>query len=126
MIPTYDFKTHSRTSTVREVQPAKIVIVEGILLLAVPEIRELLDMKIFVEAEDDIRILRRLERDLLERGRDFQSVKDQYMKTVKPMHNLFVHPSRSFADVIIPSVGDTKESEKIILSRLHAFLSESL
>lgn len=116
--PSYDFKTHSRTSEQTLVQPTKIIIVEGILLLSVPAIRDLFDLKIFVEAEDDIRILRRIERDIKERGRDLASIKEQYLTTVKPMHVQFVKPSKIYADVIIPSFGDTTPALQLIISRL--------
>ncbi|ADI38015.1 uridine kinase [Waddlia chondrophila] len=101
VIPSYDFTTHTRVDQVKIVDPASLIIVEGILLLAVPEIRELFDLKIFIDTDDDIRILRRLERDLLERGRNFDSVKNQYLSTVKPMHHQFVEPSKNQADVVI-------------------------
>ncbi|WP_226987366.1 uridine kinase [Parachlamydia acanthamoebae] len=116
--PHYDFKTHSRTQDTTLVFPTKIVIIEGILLLSIPNIRELLDLKIYVEAEDDIRILRRLERDIKERGRDFTSIKEQYLKTVKPMHSKFVEPIKIYADVIIPSHGDNSQALQMIISRL--------
>ena len=116
--PTYDFKTHSRTAIEEEIVPAKIILVEGILLFAVPEVRELLDIKIFIDVKDDIRLLRRIERDLVERGRSLEDIKIQYVSTVKPMHQLFVSPSKLYADVIIPAIGDTTEAEKIITSRL--------
>lgn len=102
-VPIYNFCTHSREKTTLTVNPAEIVIVEGILLFAVPEVRELCDLKIFVETDDDIRLLRRIERDLSERARDFKSVRDQYMTTVKPMHDTYVEPSKRFADIIIPT-----------------------
>lgn len=116
--PTYDFKTHSRTCEQTLVQPTKIVVVEGILLLSVPAIRDLFDLKIYVDAEDDIRILRRIERDIKDRGRDLASIKEQYLNTVKPMHMQFVKPSKIYADVIIPSIGDTSQALQLIVSRL--------
>lgn len=116
--PTYDFKTHSRTSVQQEILPTKIILVEGILLFAVPEVRELLDIKIFIDVKDDIRLLRRIERDMQERNRTLDEIKNQYLRTVKPMHILYVAPSKTYADVIIPAIGDTTEAEKIITSRL--------
>ncbi len=116
--PTYDFKTHSRASKEEKIIPSKIILVEGILLFAVSEVRDLLDIKIFIDVKDDIRLLRRIERDLVERGRTLDEIKNQYMATVKPMHQLFVSPSKIHADVIIPAIGDTTEAEKIITSRL--------
>jgi uridine kinase len=102
-IPVYNFHTHSREPEAQTLDPAEIIILEGILIFAIPEVRELCDLKIFVETDDDIRLLRRIERDLHERSRDFKSVRDQYMTTVKPMHDTFVEPSKRFADVIIPT-----------------------
>jgi len=116
--PTYDFSTHTRTQIQQEVFPAKIIIIEGVLLFAVAEVRDLCDIKLYIDVEDDIRFIRRLERDIRERGRTVEEVKNQYLVTVKPMHSLFVAPSKIFADVIIPGVGDTTEAEKIIASRL--------
>jgi uridine kinase len=124
--PTYDFKTHCRTDENTPVHAKKIIIVEGILLLSVPEIRELLDLKIYVEAEDDIRILRRLERDINERGRDLASVKEQYLTTVRPMHIQFVKPSKVHADIIIPSFGDNSQALQLIISSLKDALDISL
>ena len=103
--PLYSFHTHSREEGTRVIEPANIVLVEGILLLASPEVRDLFDLKIYVDTEDDIRILRRLERDIKERSRDVQGVKEQYEKTVKPMHTLFVEPSKRYADIVI--LGET-------------------
>lgn len=116
--PIYDFKTHSRTAIEQEVQPAKIIVVEGVLLFAVQEVRDLFDIKLFIDVKDDVRLLRRIERDIQERGRTLEEIKQQYLTTVKPMHALFVAPSKMHADVIIPAIGDTTEAEKIITSRL--------
>lgn len=116
--PVYDFKTHTRTTIQQQIDPARVILVEGVLLLAIPEIRELCDIKLYIDVEDDIRLLRRIERDMTERGRSFDDVKFQYLATVKPMHTLFVAPSKAFADLIVPSLGDTSTAEKIISSRL--------
>ncbi len=101
ILPEYDFTTHTRVNQTKIVDPAAIILVEGILLYAVSEVRELFDLKIFIDTDDDIRILRRLERDIQERGRDFNSVKNQYLTTVKPMHSKFVEPTKVQADVVI-------------------------
>lgn len=101
LIPQYDFTTHTRTDQMEILDSAPIILVEGILLFAVPEVRELFDLKIFIDTDDDIRLMRRLERDLQERGRDFDSVKKQYLATVKPMHQKYVEPTKSQADVVI-------------------------
>ncbi|TXD37829.1 uridine kinase [Lujinxingia vulgaris] len=103
--PVYSFAESVRTSEVVEVEPAPIVIVEGILVLADARVRDLLEVKIFVDADDDIRFIRRLERDVAERGRTLESVISQYQRTVRPMHYSFVEPSKRYADVIIPRGG---------------------
>lgn len=117
-IPVYNFCSHAREDQTERVNPASIVIVEGILLFAVPEIRELFDMKIFIDTDDDIRLLRRIERDIHERGRTFSNIRDQYLSTVKPMHDTFVEPSKRFADVIIPSERRNETGIKMIASKL--------
>ncbi len=117
-VPAYNFCTHSREPLTHTVDPAEIIILEGILLFAVPEIRELCDLKIFVETDDDIRLLRRIERDLNERARDFKSVRDQYVTTVKPMHDAFVEPSKRFADLIIPTGQRNENGIALIVSGL--------
>jgi uridine kinase len=116
--PIYNFKTHTREAMTEEVEPRRILIVDGILILTVPEIRELLDIKIYVDNADDIRLLRRIERDILERGRDFNGIKEQYMSTVKPMHDRFVEPSKWHADVIIPSTTENDVGIDLIISQL--------
>lgn len=120
--PIYDFTTHSRKEGTVKIEPAKIVIVEGILLFAVPEIREMFDMKIFVDTDADEMILRRIERDMNERGRSFESVKEQYLTTVKPMFLEFCEPSKRYADVIIPRGGENKVAIDMVLSNLKGYL----
>lgn len=117
--PTYSFHVHARQQKTTHIDPAPIIIVEGILLLAVPEVRDLFDIKIYVDTEDDIRILRRVERDMKERSRDFASVKEQYLKTVKPMHDAFVEPSKKHADVIFPGDGNNEVAISLILAKLN-------
>lgn len=116
--PIYNFSEHNRTKETELLEPKKIIIVEGILILAVEKIRKLLDMKIFVDTDDDIRLLRRMERDISERGRSFESIKNQYIETVKPMHLEFVEPSKRYADVIIPRGKDNHVGIKMVSSRL--------
>ena len=116
--PIYDFKQHNRVNDTLHIEPASIIIVEGILILAIEKIRSLFDAKIFVDTDDDERLLRRMERDLNERGRDFDSVKNQYINTVKPMHLEFVEPSKRYADVIIPRGKENKVGIKMLSSRL--------
>lgn len=104
-LPIYDFKTHTRLPATTRVEPKPIVIVEGILIFAEPRLLEQMDIKVFVDTPDDIRFIRRLGRDIAERGRTIDSVIEQYMATVRPMHMQFVEPSKRFADVIIPEGG---------------------
>jgi uridine kinase len=100
--PIYDFTVYNRMADTVRVEPKHAVIVEGILVLYEPDLRELMDLKIYVDTDPDLRILRRLERDLKERGRSFDSVHDQYLDTVRPMHLQFVEPSKRYADIVIP------------------------
>jgi uridine kinase len=104
-IPIYDFTTHSRTDRTKLVQPQPIILVEGILIFAEPGLRKLFDVRIFVDADADIRFIRRLRRDVAERGRTVETVMHQYLTTVRPMHLEFVEPSKRYADVIIPEGG---------------------
>lgn len=101
--PVYDYSAHNRSDRVIMVEPKRVILLEGILVLADPALRELLDIKIFVEADADERILRRVIRDVKERGRDIEGVVEQYLTTVKPMHYLYVEPTRSMADIVINS-----------------------
>lgn len=100
--PVYSFKTHNRTGETITIKPQKVMLVEGILVLANPEIRKMFDIKLFVHTDSDERLIRRLKRDINERGRDFQEVLDRYQTTLKPMHQQFIEPTKEFADIIIP------------------------
>ncbi len=100
--PVYDFETHTRTPETYTLVPGAAVVVEGILLLADPDLRERFDVRVYIDTEPDIRLIRRLQRDIVERGRTVESVIDQYQKTVRPMHYQFVEPSKRYADIIIP------------------------
>ncbi len=104
--PVYDFQTHSRLEIVRRVEPRPVVILDGILIFAEPELREMMSLKIFVDAPDDIRFIRRLQRDRVERGRSVESVIEQYLKHVRPMHMQLVEPCRDLADIVIPNGTD--------------------
>ena len=117
-MPTYNFETHLRAENKIPKKPTKIIIVEGILLFENPKIRELLDIKIFVDTDPDIRILRRIERDIKERARNLESIIDQYRATVRPMHIEFVEPSKRFADVIIPEGGFNKIGIDMIIAKI--------
>jgi uridine kinase len=116
--PIYDFRSHTRRTETRRVAPTPVVVVEGILTLAQPAVREQLDIKIFVDTDPDIRVFRRVRRDLEERGRTFASVREQYYRTVRPMHNQFVEPSKKWADLIIPEGGDNTVALEILVARL--------
>jgi uridine kinase len=117
-IPIYDFAQHLRSVHTRRVDPKPVVIVEGILVLAEPEIRKRIDIKLFVDTPSDIRFLRRLRRDIESRGRTVESVIDQYLATVRPMHEEFVEPSKRFADLIIPEGGENRVALDAIISRV--------
>lgn len=104
--PVYDFQTHSRLEIARRVEPRPVVILDGILILAEPELREMMSLKIFVDAPDDIRFIRRLQRDRVERGRSVESVTEQYLKHVRPMHRQLVEPCRDLADIVVPNGTD--------------------
>ncbi|TDT72295.1 uridine kinase [Hypnocyclicus thermotrophus] len=122
--PIYDFTNHARKEEYEVVEPAKVIIVEGILVLAVPEIRKLFDTKIFVDTDADEMLLRRIERDINERGRTFDSVKKQYLSTVKPMFLEFCDPSKRYADVIIPRGGQNKVAINMVIAKLKRFLKK--
>jgi uridine kinase len=119
-VPVYDFSTHTRTRKVSRVEATGVVIVDGILVLAEERLRELLDIKVFVDTDPDIRFIRRLERDLRERGRSLESVVEQYLGSVRPMHLAFVERSRAYADVIIPEGGQNRVAIDLLVSRLRA------
>lgn len=123
-IPHYDFKTHTRTGETTRVEPQLILIVEGILIFAEPELRKLFDLKIYVDTDADIRFIRRLRRDIEERGRTTQSVINQYLETVRPMHLEFVEPSKRYASVIIPEGGYNRVALDLIVARIEAMLQE--
>lgn len=116
--PIYNFHTYEREKETKQIQPAQLIIVEGILLFSVKEVRDLFDIKIFVDTDDDIRVLRRIERDIKERSRDLESVKSQYLTTVKPMHDAFVAPSKQYADVIVPEGGHNQIALDLIIAKL--------
>jgi len=122
-VPLYDFATDSRKVETIRVQPHKVLIVEGILILAEPELRKRIDIKLFVDTPADIRFVRRLERDVVERGRSVESVIKQYLNTVRPMHEEFVEPSKRYADLIIPEGGENQVALDAILSRVEHLLA---
>ncbi len=119
-MPIYDFATHTRTDEVRVVQPQRVILVEGILIFIESRLRDLFDVRIFVETDDDVRFIRRLQRDITERGRTVESVVNQWMKTVRPMHLEFVEPSKRYAHVIIPEGGLNRVAMDMVIARLQA------
>lgn len=123
-MPVYDFRSHTRTDDTVRVEPARILIVDGILILSEPELRNRMDIRIFVDTDADVRLVRRLRRDLVERGRSVTSVLDQYERTVRPMHLEFVEPSRRHAHVIIPEGGHNSVAVDMLVTKLAAVLSE--
>ncbi len=121
-LPVYDFTTHTRTTRTIRIEPQRVVLVEGILIFAEPLLRELFDVKIFVDTDSDLRFIRRLERDIRERGRNTESVVHQYLNTVRPMHMDFVEPSKRYADVIIPEGGFNTVALEMVISRIETLL----
>jgi len=119
-LPIYDFTLHERKLETETVSVKPVVLVEGILIFALPEVRQLLDIKIFVDTDPDVRFIRRLKRDMRERGRTLEGVVDQYLETVRPMHLEFVEPSKRWADVIIPEGGFNTVALDFLISRIRA------
>ena len=123
-VPTYNFATHTRQATTITVYPRPVILVEGILIFAEPNLRTMFDVKIFVDTEDDIRFIRRLQRDIEERNRTTHSVIKQWLTTVKPMHHEFVEPSKRWADVIIPRGGKNLVAMDMVVTRIEALLNK--
>ncbi|HJQ14683.1 MAG TPA: uridine kinase [Anaerolineales bacterium] len=121
-VPIYDFSRHSRTTQTFTVQPRRVILVEGILIFTEPALRDMFDVKIFVDTDSDLRLIRRLERDIAERGRTVQSVIRQYQTTVRPMHLEFVEPSKRYADVIIPEGGFNMAALDMVVARVDSLL----
>jgi uridine kinase len=123
-IPEYDFTTHTRTQRTRRVEPAPVILVEGILVFVEPELRQLFDVKLYVDTDADVRFIRRLQRDIEERGRSVESVCEQYLSTVRPMHMEFVEPSKRHANVIIPEGGFNEVAIEMVAARVRGLLEE--
>jgi len=121
-LPIYDFTTHTRTNETIIVEPQLVIVVEGILIFSEPPLREMFDVKIFVDTDGDIRFIRRLQRDIAERGRTMETVINQYLSTVRPMHLDFVEPSKRFADMIIPEGGLNQVALDMVIARVEALL----
>jgi uridine kinase len=124
-VPSYDFVTHSRRTECRRVEPAPVILVEGILVFVEAELRRLLDVKIFVDTDADLRVFRRIRRDIEQRGRSFQQVRDQYYKTVRPMHLTYVDPSKQWADLIVPEGGENHVALDLIIGKLAQVVAEA-
>lgn len=125
-IPIYDFVTHTRKDKTRNFKPEKVIIVEGILIFVMPVLREIMDLRIFVDTDDDVRFIRRLYRDIGERGRTMNSVIQQYLNTVKPMYHQFVEPCKKHADLIIPEGGFNQIAIDVLATRIKSFTSSGL
>jgi uridine kinase len=123
-VPVYDFTHYTRTGEMRRVEPRRVILVEGILIFAEKALRDLFDVRIFVDADADIRFIRRLQRDLEERGRSAESVVRQYLSTVRPMHLEFVEPTKRYADVIIPEGGFNTVALDMVVARVEAMLRD--
>ena len=123
-VPIYDFVAHVRTGRIERVEARPVILLEGILLLAEPRIRQLLDFKIYVDTAADIRLIRRLHRDMSERGRSLEDILRQYVTTVRPMHEEFVEPSKRWADVIVPEGGENRVALEMVIARIEQLLTE--
>ncbi len=124
-VPIYDFAEHARTGRTTRVMPEPVILVEGILILSEREVRDLIDMRIYVDTAADIRFIRRLQRDMAERGRTLESIIEQYLSTVRPMHLEFVEPSKRYADIIVPDGGNNHVALDMIVSRIFAILADA-
>ncbi len=124
--PTYNFTTHKRLKETRKVEPKEIIIVEGILIFVEKELRDLMDIKIFLDTDADERLIRRIRRDILERGRSVDSVMSQYMNTVKPMHLEFVEPSKHWADIIIPRGAENTVAIDMVVTKIKSMLNQKV
>ncbi|ALC89849.1 uridine kinase [Bacillus sp. FJAT-18017] len=122
--PVYDYSLHTRSSQVIHVEPKDVIILEGILILEDERLRNLMDIKLFVDTDADIRILRRLQRDIKERGRTVESVIEQYVNVVRPMHNQFVEPTKRYADVIIPEGGHNYVAIDLMVTKIQTILEQ--
>ena len=123
--PVYDFTVHNRSDETITIVPKKVIIVEGILIFEDKPLRELMDIKIFVDTDPDVRLCRRIKRDVRKRGRTLESVLDQYQNTVKPMHEMYVEPSKKFADIVVPEGGKNIVALDMIMGRIQRHLEDA-
>ena len=124
-VPVYDYAAHTRSKEVIKKDRKEVIIVEGILVLNDPRLRDLMDIKIFVDTDDDIRIIRRIQRDIEERGRSLQSVIDQYLATVKPMYHQFIEPTKRYADIIVPEGGENQVAIDLLVTKVRDIISKT-
>ncbi|MER2225735.1 MAG: uridine kinase [Carnobacterium sp.] len=122
--PVYDYAAHTRSKEIIIQEPKEVIILEGILILEDPRLRKLMDIKVYVDTDDDIRIIRRIKRDIEERGRTLNSVIEQYLTVVKPMHHQFVEPSKKYADIIIPEGGTNQVAIDLMTTKIRSILVE--
>ena len=122
-VPVYNFETYTRTSEVECISPQPVILVEGILIFAIKELRDIMDVKIFVDTDADIRFMRRLKRDIEDRGRTMESVYKQYLQKVRPMHEAFVEPSKRYADIIVPRGGRNKIALDMVAAKIRSYLA---
>lgn len=120
--PTYDYSQHTRAKETRLIEPRDVLILEGMLILDDPRIRELMDIKIYVDTDADLRILRRITRDMKERDRSLQSIIDQYVDVVRPMHNQFIEPTKRYADIIVPEGGQNEVAIDLIVTKIKSIV----
>lgn len=123
-MPTYDFTAHTRSDKTSHIEPADIIILEGILVLSSEAIRDLMDIKVYVDTDDDIRFIRRLQRDMKERGRSLDSVINQYLLTVKPMYHQFIEPTKRYADIIVPEGGENDVAIDMLTTKVRSVLNK--
>lgn len=123
-IPVYDFVAHTRSEQSEKASPRKIILLDGILIFSEPELRKLMDIRIFVDTDDDVRLLRRLKRDILERGRELDGVLNQYEKYVRPMHLEFVEPSKRYSDIIVPRGGENIVALEMVIALIKGKLNK--
>ncbi|GKS80494.1 uridine kinase [Ligilactobacillus pabuli] len=116
--PVYDYSISTRSEEIERVEPKEVIILEGIFILTDPKLRDLLDIKVFVDTDDDIRIIRRIQRDMKDRGRTLQSIIDQYLRTVKPMYHQFIEPTKRYADVIVPEGAENKVAIDLLVTKI--------
>lgn len=121
-VPVYDYAAHTRSLQVIHQEPKEVIILEGILILDDQRLRDLMDIKVYVDTDDDIRIIRRIKRDIEERGRTLDSVIEQYLNVVKPMHHQFVEPTKRYADIIVPEGGENSVAIDLLATKISAIL----